>query len=124
MAETQSTNLKLDLVDGDSLFDTGKVKSNFEKIDSAVGTLTENLPTFSTKIVTIDVTNSISNGIYYTEKNISSETWYPAAKAIIPLYARKSGTSYICNMALEYGILRVQATTEISGVNVGLLVIS
>lgn len=42
MAETQSTNLKLDLVDGDSLFDTGKVKSNFEKIDTAVGSLTEN----------------------------------------------------------------------------------
>ena len=41
MAETQSTNLKLDLVDGDSLFDTGKVKSNFEKIDAAVGSLTE-----------------------------------------------------------------------------------
>lgn len=43
MAETQSTNLKLDLVDGDSLFDTGKVKSNFEKIDTAVGSLTENM---------------------------------------------------------------------------------
>ena len=42
MAETQSTNLKLDLVDGDSLFDAGKVKSNFEKIDTAVGSLTEN----------------------------------------------------------------------------------
>lgn len=41
MAETQSTNLKLDLVDGDSLFDTEKVKSNFEKIDNAVGSLTE-----------------------------------------------------------------------------------
>lgn len=43
MAETQSTNLKLDLVDGDSLFDTEKVKSNFEKIDTAVGSLTENM---------------------------------------------------------------------------------
>lgn len=41
MAETQSTNLKLDLVDGDTLFDAGKVKSNFEKIDTAVGSLTE-----------------------------------------------------------------------------------
>ena len=41
MAETQSTNLKLDLVDGDSLFDTDKVKSNFEKIDTAVGSLTD-----------------------------------------------------------------------------------
>lgn len=43
MAETQSTNLKLDLVDGDSLFDTDKVKSNFEKIDEAVGSLTDKM---------------------------------------------------------------------------------
>ena len=43
MAETQSTNLQLDLVDGDSPFDTDKVKSNFEKIDNAVGELSENL---------------------------------------------------------------------------------
>ena len=31
MAETQTKNLQLDLVDGDSPFDTDKVKSNFEK---------------------------------------------------------------------------------------------
>lgn len=47
MAETQSTNLQLDLVDGDSPFDTDKVKSNFEKIDNAVGELSEK---FSNKI--------------------------------------------------------------------------
>ena len=53
MAETQSTNLKLDLVDGDSLFDTGKVKSNFEKIDAAVGSLTE-----KTTITQLNVNNA------------------------------------------------------------------
>ncbi|MCI7343261.1 MAG: hypothetical protein MSH33_04880 [Fusobacterium necrophorum] len=67
MAETQSTNLKLDLVDGDSLFDTGKVKSNFEKIDTAVGSLTEKkMYTISDVIAingaTIKVFNAIKIG--------------------------------------------------------------
>ena len=33
---TQSTNLKLDLLSATDLFDTDKIKSNFEKIDSNV----------------------------------------------------------------------------------------
>ena len=43
MAETQTKNLQLDLVDGDSPFDTDKVKSNFEKLDTAYGGLNENM---------------------------------------------------------------------------------
>lgn len=43
MAETQTKNLQLDLVDGDSPFDTDKVKSNFEKLDTAYGGLNENV---------------------------------------------------------------------------------
>lgn len=46
MAETQTKNLQLDLVDGDSPFDTDKVKSNFEKLDTAYGGLNENLTAY------------------------------------------------------------------------------
>ena len=90
MAETQSTNLKLDLVDGDSLFDTGKVKSNFEKIDTAVGSLTENN---ETRDVTVNAKVAISgvvfsdtsyiqikNGIAFVEFSLKTSE---AGKAII-----------------------------------------
>lgn len=52
MAETQTKNLQLDLVDGDSPFDTDKVKSNFEKLDTAYGGLNEKI-------------NGISGGVKY-----------------------------------------------------------
>lgn len=65
MAETQSTNLKLDLVDGDSLFDTNKVKSNFEKIDTAVGSLTE-------KALKIRVKKSLSTGEWQGSNTVKS----------------------------------------------------
>lgn len=42
MAETQTTNLQLELTDGDSKFDTDKVKRNFEKIDTAIAEQNKN----------------------------------------------------------------------------------
>lgn len=71
MAETQSTNLKLDLVDGDSLFDTGKVKSNFEKIDTAVGSLTEKMK--DTKDISYESVTINSEGYGSVAVNIGSD---------------------------------------------------
>lgn len=42
MAETQTENLQLELTDGDSNFDTDKVKRNFEKIDTAIAEQNKN----------------------------------------------------------------------------------
>lgn len=42
MAETQTKNLQLELTDGDSNFDTDKVKRNFEKIDTAIAEQNKN----------------------------------------------------------------------------------
>ena len=82
------------------------------------------MPTFSIKGVTVDITSKTLDGLYNVEKNLNTETWYPSAKCIIPLYARKSGQQYICSIAVENGVLRAQADSERSEVNVGLLVIS
>ena len=82
MAETQSKNLKLDLVDGDSLFDTEKVKSNFEKIDTAVGSLTEKMKyikdvNYESVTINSDGYGSVAVGIGQDEKIIGANimTW-------------------------------------------------
>lgn len=68
MAETQTENLQLELTDGDSNFDTDKVKRNFEKIDTAIAeqnknfeALTENLSknTFGDKVTLVKDQNYI-----------------------------------------------------------------
>ena len=84
------------------------------------------LPKYDIKTFTVDVTtqNANSNGKYYTDKKLSTESWYSSAKAIVPLFARKSGGAYICMVEIEYGTLRVQADIAISGVTVGILVVS
>lgn len=84
------------------------------------------LPKYDIKTFTVDVTtqNANSNGKYYTEKKLSTESWYSSAKAIVPLFARKSGSAYICMAEIEYETLRVQADIAISGVTVGILVVS
>ena len=46
MAETQTENLQLELTDGDSNFDTDKVKRNFEKIDTAIAEQNKNFAEF------------------------------------------------------------------------------
>ena len=84
------------------------------------------LPKYDIKTFTVDVTtqNANSNGKYYTEKKLSTESWYSSAKAIVPLFARKSGSNYICMAEIEYETLRVQADIAISGVTVGILAVS
>lgn len=84
------------------------------------------LPKYDIKTFTVDVTtqNANSNGKYYTDKKLSTESWYSSAKAIVPLFARKSGGAYICTVEIEYETLRVQADIAISGVTVGILVVS
>lgn len=84
------------------------------------------LPKYDIKTFTVDVTtqNANSNGKYYTEKKLSTESWYSSAKAIVPLFARKSGGAYLCMAEIEYETLRVQADIAISGVTVGILVVS
>lgn len=87
--------------------------------------LKSDLPKYNIKTITVDVTtkNANSNGKYYTEKKLSTESWYSSAKAIVPLFARKSGGAYICMAEIEYEMLRVQADIAISGVTVGILVV-
>ena len=84
------------------------------------------LPKYDIKTFTVDVTTQTqnSNGKCYAEKNLSTETWYSSAKAIVPLFARKSGFAYICMAEIEHETLRVQADVVISGVTVGILVVS
>ena len=88
--------------------------------------LKSDLPKYDIKTFTVDVTtqNANSNGKYYTEKKLSTESWYSSAKAIVPLFARKSGGAYLCMAEIEYEALRVQADIAISGVTVGILVVS
>lgn len=88
--------------------------------------LKSDLPKYDIKTFTVDVTtqNANSNGKYYTEKKLSTESWYSSAKAIVPLFARKSGSNYICMAEIEYETLRVQADIAISGVTVGILAVS
>lgn len=87
--------------------------------------LKSDLPKYNIKTITVDVTtkNANSNRKYYTEKKLSTESWYSSAKAIVPLFARKSGGAYICMAEIEYEMLRVQADIAISGVTVGILVV-
>lgn len=88
--------------------------------------LKADLPKYDIKTFTVDVTtqNANSNGKYYTDKKLSTESWYSSAKAIVPLFARKSGGAYICMAEIEYETLRIQADIAISGVTVGILVVS
>ncbi len=80
---------------------------------------------FSLKTFTVDVTGKSSlDGKYYVERQINTESWYSSAKAIIPLYARKSGDTYVCIVEVERDTLRVQADKSISSVFVGIMVIS
>ena len=84
-----------------------------------------NLSSFSLKTFTVDVTEKSSlDGKYYVERKIDTEPWYSSAKAIIPLYARKSGDSYVCIIEVEHDTLRVQADKSISSVFAGIMVIS
>ena len=50
MAETQTENLQLELTDGDSNFDTDKVKRNFEKIDTAIAEQNKNFAKLNEKM--------------------------------------------------------------------------
>lgn len=88
--------------------------------------LKSDLPKYDIKTITVDAItqNANSNGKYYTEKKLSTESWYSSAKAIVPLWARKSGGAYLCMVEIEYETLRVQADIAISGVTVGILVVS
>lgn len=94
--------------------------------DWNIGVTKSDLPKYDIKTFTVNVTtqNANSNGKYYTEKKLSTESWYSSAKAIVPLFARKSGGAYICMAEIEYETLRVQADIAISGVTVGILVVS
>lgn len=67
MAETQTKNLQLDLVDGDSPFDTDKVKSNFEKLDTAYGGLNEKMD--ADKIIIGTSLINFNDGIGYLPYN-------------------------------------------------------
>lgn len=87
------------------------------------GASNNNLPSYAIKTFTLDATSQNNTGKYFAEKNLDSESWYSSAKAVIPLFARKSGAAYICTISIEYNILRVQADMSISGVTVGVLVI-
>ena len=51
MAETQTENLQLELTDGDSNFDTDKVKRNFEKIDTAIAEQNKNFAELNEKVI-------------------------------------------------------------------------
>ena len=77
------------------------------------------------KTFTVDVTNSPMGGsnIYTGELNVSSDTDVSGARAVIPLWARKSGYSYFCPCAYENGTIRVQSTISLSGVTAGILIL-
>lgn len=79
--------------------------------------------TYTILTYSIDVTTAPMGGtnIYTGEKNIQSDV--QGAKAVIPLWARKSGYSYFCPMACESGVIRVQSTVSLTGVTAGVLVI-
>ena len=65
MAETQTENLQLELTDGDSNFDTDKVKRNFEKIDTAIAEQNKNFIKLDEKIESTDITQERLVGKFY-----------------------------------------------------------
>lgn len=77
------------------------------------------------KTFTIDVTTLPMGGsnIYTGELNVSSDPDVSGARAVIPLWARKSGYSYFCPCAYENGAIRVQSTISLSGVTAGILIL-
>ena len=108
-----------------SVFVRGSDGAGFSKWEALAKK--SDLNSYAIKTFTVDVTQKTSAGQiekYVVEKNISSETWFSSAKAIIPLFARKSGQSYICEIAVEYQSLRVQSDTSLQGVTAGILVVS
>lgn len=116
MAETQSTNLKLDLVDGDSLFDTGKVKSNFEKIDTAVGSLTENMK--YTKDISYESVTINSEGYGVADVGISQSEKVIGAN----IMSWDSGTLYggptIGNNGNGYGYIFGKPNSVITNISI------
>lgn len=100
---TQSTNLKLDLLSATDLFDTDKIKSNFEKIDNTV--------LIPTKIIDNCVTDNsllplsakqgklLQDQITKLNGDLTDHIRYENVSVTIPVSARYIDVplSYICN---------------------------
>ena len=69
---------------------------------------------------TVDCDTAGDAGTYVGTYTI---TGHPNAVAIIPLYARKGGTSYIYQVAVESGTIRLQGVQSATGITVGVYII-
>ena len=131
MAETQTENLQLELTDGDSNFDTDKVKRNFEKIDTAIAeqnknfeALTENLSknTFGDKVTLVKDQNYIcpSDGYFhvvcgYQEK--SRAVGFINDINLVALSSTNSSSVVINNSMASIIFVRAGMTIKYTGTN-------
>ena len=110
MAETQTKNLQLDLVDGDTPFDTDKVKSNFEKLDTAYGGLNENL----TEYVSMKYVSTGDSDVHIKFKII--DTSQPRAY-MTALITSQSGQPVMLTVSINIENNTIKSWNQITPIN-------
>ena len=120
MAETQTANLQLELTDGDSKFDTDKVKRNFEKIDTAIAEQNKNsLRQIWKKLETSKRSISIPTDLDYSELAIyiSTSGVIVGEIHVVKEYLSNVGKIFRCGNGFITGItenILIQANVSLS----------
>lgn len=99
--------------------------SNLQAVSGGgLNALNSKLASYQVRTYSIDCTTSTNVGNKYSGvKDLNGLSEMTGAKAIVPMFARKSGYSYICTIEFEPNSIRIQSDVSLEGVNVGVLFI-